>query len=114
MGIPVIQARIGDLDRKMVFDTGAPISYFQDESLETYPALDTVTDFYPGFGDFQTETYQVGSTIGAIPFELCCGSLPGILGETFAMTGLDGIIGNEILDDHIIGYFPRRQTLVIA
>jgi hypothetical protein len=114
MGIPVIQARIGDLDRKMFFDTGARISYFQDKSLDTYPSLGTVTDFYPGFGDFQTETYRVGATIGAIRFELCCGTLPGMLGTTLPMAGVDGIIGNEILGDHILGYFPRRQTLVFV
>ena len=73
-----------------------------------------MTDFYPGFGDFQTETYRVEATIGANRFELCCGSLPDILGATLAMAGVDGIIGNEILGDHVVGYFPRRQMLVIA
>jgi hypothetical protein len=114
MAIPIIQTRIGDSDRKMFFDTGARISYFQDESLDTYPALGTVTDFYPGFGDFQTDTYRVVAAIGAIRFKLCCGTLPGILGTTLEMAEVDGIIGNEILNDHILGYFPRRQTLVIV
>ena len=49
MGVPVIQARIGELDRKMFFDTGARISYFQDESLDTYPALGTSDRFLSRF-----------------------------------------------------------------
>ncbi len=114
MGIPTIEANISGSNRKMVFDTGAKISYFQDESLSTFPVIDTVSDFYPGIGQFQTETYRVNVALGAITLELCCGSLPDLLGMTLTMTGAKGIIGNEILNDHVIGYFPRRQTLVIA
>ena len=114
MGVPTIDASIRGSIRKMVFDTGAKISYFQDESLCTFPTIDTVSDFYPGIGQFQTETYRVNVALGATTLELCCGSLPDLIGMTLTMTGAKGIIGNEILNDHVIGYFPRRQTLVIA
>ena len=114
MGIPIIEVEIGGLDRHMFFDTGAQVSYFQDESLCTFPAIGSIADFYPGFGEFQTETYLVDAGIGATRFELCCGSLPGVLGMTLSMAGVDGIIGNEIISDHVLGYFFRRQKLVIA
>jgi hypothetical protein len=114
MGIPIVQANISGADRRMFFDTGAQISYFQDESLDTFPAVGTLTDFYPGIGQFQTNTYRVNATLGNVRYELRCGSLPGILGMTLMMAGTEGIIGNEILHDRVAGYFPRRQMLVLV
>ena len=114
MEIPIIQVNISGADRKMFFDTGAQISYFQDDSLDSFPAIGTVSDFYPGFGKFETDTYQISTIIGASNFELRCGSLPEILGTTLMMAGVEGIIGNELIMDRALGYFPRRQKLVIA
>lgn len=114
MGIPIIEVEIGGVGRRMFFDTGAQVSYYQDESLCSYPAIGSISDFYPGFGEFQTDTYRVDARIGATRFELCCGSLPGMLGMTLSMAGVDGIIGNEIISDHVLGYFFRRQKLVMT
>ena len=114
MGIPIIQANISGVDRRMFFDTGAQISYFQDGSLDTYPPAGAFTDFYPGTGQFQTETYWVNATLGKMQYELRCGSLPKLLGMTLMMAGTEGIIGNEILQDRVAGYFPRRQELVLV
>jgi hypothetical protein len=36
------------------------------------------------------------------------------LGMTLTMAGVEGIIGNELITDRALGYFPRRQKLVIA
>ena len=55
MGIPIVPARIRGIDYRMFFDTGAQISYFQDDSLTSFPTAGTVTDFYPGFGEFETK-----------------------------------------------------------
>jgi hypothetical protein len=114
MGIPIVQANISGTDRQMFFDTGAQISYFQDKSLEAFPMIGTVTDFYPGIGQFQTKTYRVNATLGNVTYELRCGSLPGLLGMTLMMAGTEGIIGNEVLRDRVVGYFPRRKKLVFV
>lgn len=113
MGIPILAARIGGEDHRMFFDTGAQISYFQDDSLSDFPGAGSVTDFYPGVGQFQTDTHQVEVTLGGISFTLRCGTLPGLLGATLMMAGVRGIVGNQILVDRKIGYFPRRRRLVI-
>lgn len=114
MGVPIVQAKISGAERRMFFDTGAQISYFQDDSLDTYPAIGSVTDFYPGIGQFQTETYRVDAIIGNMRYDLCCGSLPLLLGITLMLAETEGIIGNEILHDRLTGYFPRRHELVLA
>jgi len=113
MGIPIVTARIGDSDYRLFFDTGAQISYFEDDSLTTFPSAGRATDFYPGAGQFQTDTHEVPVSLGGIVFTLRCGRLPGLLGMTLAMAGTVGIIGNAILDNRRVGYFPRRRVMVI-
>ena len=114
MGVPIIHANIAGADRRMFFDTGAQISYLQDESLNTFPSEGTVSDFYPGMEPFQTETYRVDVTIGETSQKLRCGSLPELLGMTLMIAGTEGIIGNEILSNRIVGYFPKQKQLVLA
>jgi len=113
MGIPILIARIADIDYRMFFDTGAQISYFQDESLSSYPPAGNVTDFYPGIGQFQTDTYQVEVVLNGIDVTVRCGSLPGLLGATLLMADTQGIIGNQILNNRVIGFFPRRNKLYL-
>ena len=114
MGIPILTAQIAGTDYRMFFDTGAQISYFQEDSIADFPAAGPVTDFYPGVGQFQTETHQVEVTLGGVAFKLRCGTLPGLLGATLMMADTEGIVGNQILCNRVVGYFPRRHALVIS
>jgi hypothetical protein len=113
MGIPIVTARVGGSDYRMFFDTGAQISYFQDDILAEFPSAGSVTDFYPGFGQFQTHTHEVPVSLGGVTFTLRCGTLPGLLGMTLMMASTDGIVGNAILANRTVGYFPRRRVMVL-
>jgi len=113
MGIPILTARIAGHDYRMFFDTGAQISYFQDDSLAEFPDAGSVTDFYPGVGQFHTDTHQVDVALGTISITLRCGILPGLLGATLKMADTQGIIGNQVLVNRIVGYFPRRNALCL-
>lgn len=113
MGIPIVTARVGGSDYRMFFDTGAQISYFQDDSLTEFPPAGSVTDFYPGVGQFQTDTHEVPVSLGGVTFTLRCGTLPGFLGKTLMMASTKGIIGNAILSNRPVGYFPRRLMMVL-
>ncbi|MCS6804709.1 MAG: hypothetical protein RMM98_15675 [Acidobacteriota bacterium] len=113
MGIPIITARVGGRNCRMFFDTGAQISYFQGDSLTEFPYAGCVTDFYPGVGQFQTDTHEVPVSLGGVSFVLRCGMLPGLLGMTLMMAGTEGIIGNAILSNRTVGYFPRRRSMIL-
>ena len=113
MGIPIISAQIGSATCRMFFDTGAQISYLQDDLLTNYPSAGQVTDFYPGFGQFQTDTHAVDVRLGKSSFTVRCGSLPTLLGMTLMMAGTNGVLGNEVLQGRRAGYFPRRKRLVL-
>jgi hypothetical protein len=113
MGIPIVTASVSGSDYRMFFDTGAQISYLQEESLAEFPPAGRVTDFYPGVGQFETDTHEVPITIGGVAFTLRCGSLPGLLGATLMMADTKGIVGNQVLTDRIAGFFPRRSMLCL-
>jgi hypothetical protein len=113
MGIPIVTARVGGSDYRMFFDTGAQIFYFQDDSLTEFPSAGSVTDFYPGVGQFETDTHEVPVLLGSVALTLRCGTLPGLLGMTLMMADTEGIVGNAILRNRPVGYFPRRHALVL-
>lgn len=113
MGIPIVSTEISGRESRMFFDTGAQVSYWQDNSLPGYPAAGRIPDFYPGVGAFETDTYQVPVSLENIDFTVRCGRLPALLGATLMMAGTNGILGNEILADRAVGYFPRRNALSI-
>ena len=113
MEIPIISVRIRDREFKMFLDTGAQISYLQDEIIESFLDSGSMTDFYPGFGSFDTETYLVDIFLKDIKFSLRFGTLPLLLGMTLMIGGTEGILGNDVFIGRKVGYFPRRKLLVI-
>jgi len=114
MGIPIIKVNILDTEYSMFFDTGAQISYFQSPLLKDFPSNGSIKDFYPSIGEFETETYLLDIDIGLSKYKLVCGSLPTLLSETLMMASVQGIVSNELMLDKTIGYFPKRDQIVIA
>jgi hypothetical protein len=114
MGIPIIEVGISGTQRRLYFDSGAQISYFQNDSLLDFPSAGKITDFFPGVGQFQTETYLVEIALGRSRYTLRCGSLPELLGRMLTMAKTEGIVGNEILRNRVVGFFPRRHQLVLT
>jgi hypothetical protein len=114
MGVPLVQAQIDGQAHAMFFDTGASIGYFQEEGLEEHPPMGVVKDFFPGMGEFETETWRLPMCLAGLDVSMRCGRLPELLGLTLAMAGASGIVGNEVCLNRRVGYFPRRRQLVLA
>jgi len=54
-------------------------------------------------------------SLGDIVFTLRCGgTLPDSINATLTAASVQGIIGNEILNNNIIGYFPLRNMMVLG
>ncbi|MCX8155216.1 MAG: hypothetical protein N3J91_01985 [Verrucomicrobiae bacterium] len=113
MGVPVVKAQVRGNEFRMFFDTGAQLSYFQSPMLTQFPSLGSFTDFYPGIGNFSTETYEVPLSLGAVTTTLRCGVLPTLLGTALNLANVQGIIGIEMLLNRKVGYFPRQRRLVL-
>ncbi len=114
MGIPIINVKIDGQNRKMFFDTGAQISYWHGNSINAYESVDTMTDFYPGFGEFETKVYSIDIELENKPFNIRCGVLPDKLEMALSMGGTEGIIGNEIMKNRVVGYFPKKDQIMIS
>ncbi|MBK6506741.1 MAG: hypothetical protein IPG02_13990 [Ignavibacteria bacterium] len=53
-------------------------------------------DFYPGAGKFETQTYEIPTTIGEEQFTVKYGNLPMLLQMTLALAGADGVIEYDL------------------
>jgi len=114
IGIPIIPVQIEGKEHRMIFDTGAQISYFQGYTLTQFPSAGVFEDFHLTIGNYRTETYNVPITLCGQPFTIRCGSLPDSIDAILRTASAEGIVGNEIFHNHIIGYFPRRKIMVIG
>jgi hypothetical protein len=113
-GVPVVQATVGGIARRMFIGTGARLSYFQHHSLADHPSAGTQRDFLPGAGVFEIATHRVPVAIGPLQADILCGTLPGIVGAMLAVSGTAGIIGNEVFAGRQVGYFPRSNLVVFG
>jgi hypothetical protein len=114
MGIPIVPVQIEGKECRMIFDTGAQISYFQSDTLTQFPSAGVFEDFHLTIGKYKTETYNVPITLCSLPTTIRCGFLPDSIDETLKSALVQGIIGNEILHNRIVGYFPRRKMMALA
>jgi hypothetical protein len=108
MGIPIVEAEIGGTRQSLFFDTGAQHSYWQNNGLIRFPPEGTVSDFYPGFGQFETALHWVPLHLAGKTRECLFGRLPELLGMTLQMAGVHGILGNEVCRDQKVTFrFPE-------
>ncbi len=113
MGLPVLTVKVEGTEVRMLFDTRSRLSFFQSASQKIFSPAGRATDFYPGFGQFETDTHHVPAQIGSQSFTLRCGKLPDLIGFTLMAATVEGIVGNAILAHRAVGFFPRRHTLVL-
>lgn len=102
MGIPIIEMLIGGQQLKFFLDTGAKLSYLSDSITSNYNSIGTDEDFYPGVGNFQTQCFEIPTTLGDKVFIVRYGNLPTILQMTLMLSGVDGIIGFDFFNNFII------------
>jgi hypothetical protein len=112
-GIPIVSVGIQNEPYRMFLDTGAQVSYFQSPLLDGYPSTGVVSDFFPGFGPFETHSHIVSANFAGVDFELRFGKLPATLAAGLMVAKTQGVIGNAIFHQRPIGYFPRRSLLVL-
>lgn len=99
MGIPIIEVGLDGVRYRMFLDSGAPYSYFQEAVWGDRPVVERVQDFYPGYGTFETDLVEMDWHIGSLRLKDVAGQMPSILGLTFGMAGVSGILGNRLFLD---------------
>ena len=97
MSVPIspsvlVTAAIDGTPARLFFDRRAALVYSIQPSSST-PAEGTATDFHPGWGRFQIDTFRVRIQLGEQDHDLRCGRLPPFLKQRssgLAPTGLSG------------------------
>lgn len=90
---------------KVILDTGAPVSYVNPSLTEGLTAVETVTDFTPGVGTFETQVFEFPAAFEGQAFEMRAGHLPGSKQWEVDLLGMQGVVGMELL---------KRRPILIA
>jgi hypothetical protein len=66
-------------------------------------------------GKFQVDTAHVPVIAGEANFTCLAAVLPDFLQAAIGVfnSGIEGILGNEIMREQRVGYFPRRGILLV-
>lgn len=113
MGIPIVEAEVNGRIIRLFFDTGARLSYLDQGITGNFPSLGLTYDFYPGLGQFQTNTYRVPVRLGTEQVQLIVGNLPQLLQMTLMMADTSGILGSAILSEFVVGLSHQQRRLVL-
>ncbi len=98
MGIPIIELSVDIRKLNFFLDTGAKLSYLPQNITGNYPSLGRVEDFYPAIGRFQTDSYEIPTSLGEVSFTAKYGNLPNILQGTLTAANAQGIIGFDFFN----------------
>ena len=113
-GVPKISMTLQGEERRFFLDTGAKISYVSSQMTQGLDPIETASDFYMGFGNFDTPIYDMEASVAGQPFQVRIGNLPSVLeGTLIGLSGTAGVIGYDFFNRFkvLIDYANRRLFL---
>jgi len=114
LGLPKVSLQMMGHDGRFFLDTGAKISYVKENVLNGLTPDGQDTDFYPGFGQFETPVYSVLTSIGHQEFTANYGVLPSLLETSLlSLTGTSGIIGYDFFSHFTVLLDLKNKTLLL-
>jgi len=115
MGTPVLKLQTANGETKALFDTGAKLCYMPMRAAAGMVPSNHVQDFHVMTGPFDTDVYEVQVEIAGHPFIANCGVLPKSLASMVGgMTGIDWIIGTDLLRQGAIGLDLRHNRVTAS
>jgi hypothetical protein len=114
MGVPVIELKVENKNKKFFLDTGAQLSYISQQTIANHRLLEVKKDFYPLLGEFETPVYELQTNIAGENLKMHFGVLPELIGMTLTFAGVDGIIGTELFNhyDIVINNHTKNLNLI--
>lgn len=104
MGFSVATIHSANGDSRAIIDSGASLSYVPEEIVAGLEPTGMRQDFYPGFGEFETNTWRLRAAIGGRRFSMTVGVLPPMLKMMLGFViGADGwIVGNDFFRGRVM------------
>lgn len=94
--MPILDVRVEGVDLKMLFATGAKLSYLNRGFHGDNKSLGVKEDFYPGLGTFSAEVYDVPLEIKGNKLDIGCADPPEGLQKNLYMQKCNGVLGADI------------------
>lgn len=111
-GIPKVTMQLRGQEGTFFLDTGAKISYVKSSTLDGLTPDDHATDFYVGYGNFETPIYHVPTSIGSHEFTVQYGTLPRILElSLIGLAGTTGVVGYDFFNNFTVLLDYKNDTL---
>jgi hypothetical protein len=107
-GVPLLECEVAGKPVRMFFDTGAPLSYLGEETVQGCAALGEAEDFHPLLGRFRVPTFSVPVTAWAQSMTVRAGQMPMVLEMALSLGGADGILGTEVLEHGVLRLSQRQ------
>ena len=99
IGVPNVTMTLQGEEHRFFLDTGAKISYVSAQMTQGLTPVETASDFYPGFGNFDTPVYNMEASVAGQPFNVRIGNLPPVLEATLiGLSGTAGVIGYDFFN----------------
>ncbi|MCS7053973.1 MAG: hypothetical protein NZM09_09620 [Ignavibacterium sp.] len=99
MGIPIIPLSIENKNLRFFLDTGAKLSYVSKSLTSNLNSIGIFEDFYPLFGKFQTEVFNIPTYFEGEELNVNYGNLPPFLESTLLLSNAIGIIGFDFFNN---------------
>ena len=98
---------------KLVVDSGAQLSYFDEQLLEGLEPTDVREDFYPGIGTFEVPVYDVMIDLDGIQLQAQCGAIPASVLMDISKINVGGVIGQDLFASHKVAFDFQQRNMYI-
>ena len=100
--IPIIEYKVNENKIRAFFDTGAKISYINRNIANNFNRIGETEDFYPGWGKFNVDLYEIPIIINSYENTFKFGVLPNQLEMSLLIDNTQSILGNDFLKYYIV------------
>lgn len=115
--VPIVNPLVNGVTRRLFFDTGAQISYLNKPFLADFESEETVKDFHPSIGEYETAKFTLGVRFSpelGSEIPVTFGLLPEPLETALIPSKVDGVIGSEIFESYLGGFDYRGNLMILA
>ena len=114
MGVKALEMRIGGKALRMAIDTGAPLSYVDTAVTAGMEPVGEREDFHPLAGRYVTRIFKLDAEFAGKQFPGTYGNLPGLMGMSLKLGGLDGVVGYDFFKSFKVMFDFRDGVAVVG
>lgn len=114
LNVPIFDIKIEGRLTSCFFDTGAHIQYINSAFVTGKTPAGEVEDYYPNFGRFNTNLYEIDIKIGKKPLSSKFGVLPADLELPLSALGIGAIVGMAAFEGHTVCLSAYNESLSLG